>query len=233
MLIIGPCSIDENTAALAYNLNKNIPKGIDWYFKASIDKANRTKGNSYRGIGWKQGVKRLEDIKRRYNIKVTTDIHETTQLEDLDFLDMIQIPAFLCRQTDLLVKAAQRGHFLNIKKGQFISPDDIEHMVEKVAVYKKPIITERGSSFGYNYVVNDFGAFAEGCQDSSYISCFDASHSCNGRPERILSLVRAALAVGADAIFVEVYYDDKTPRSDPGGALPMSQVEELLCLMSS
>ncbi len=228
-LIAGPCVIEseDHVMWLAEILWALVGPYV---FKASFDKANRSSVSSYRGPGLKEGIRILGKV-REYGVPVLTDIHEPAQAEKVaKAADILQIPAFLCRQTDLLVAAGQTGRVVNIKKGQFVAPTDIARAAEKVASTgnHKIILTERGSSFGYNNLVVDMRGLAI-MASTGYPVVFDATHSVQlpgasgdtsgGEPQFIEPLARAATAVGIAGVFVEVHNDPKRALSDGANAL--------------
>jgi 2-dehydro-3-deoxyphosphooctonate aldolase (KDO 8-P synthase) len=228
-LIAGPCVIEseEHIHFLAREIAKVAGTFI---FKASFDKANRSSVNSYRGPGLKAGLRMLKGV-RDAGFTVLTDIHEPAQAaEAAEAVDILQIPAFLCRQTDLLVEAGRTGRVVNIKKGQFVSPHDIRLAAEKVASTgnERILLTERGSSFGYNNLVVDMRGLAI-MRDFGWPVVFDATHSVqlpgaagstsSGEPRFIEPLARAAVAAGADAVFVEVHEAPQRALSDGANAL--------------
>ncbi|HSM79952.1 MAG TPA: 3-deoxy-8-phosphooctulonate synthase [Bryobacteraceae bacterium] len=228
-LIAGPCVIEseEHVLFLAGEIAKIAGPFI---FKASFDKANRSSAASYRGPGLKEGLKALAAV-RKAGYPVLTDIHEPSQAGPAaEVADTLQIPAFLCRQTDLLVEAGRTGKAVNIKKGQFVAPHDIRHAAEKVASTgnEKIILTERGSSFGYNNLVVDMRGLAV-MREFGWPVVFDATHSVQtpggmghasgGQPQFIGPLARAAVAVGVDGVFVEVHENPERALSDGPNAL--------------
>jgi 2-dehydro-3-deoxyphosphooctonate aldolase (KDO 8-P synthase) len=228
-LIAGPCVIEseQHVQFLAREIGKIAGRYI---FKASFDKANRSSVNSYRGPGLTEGLRILKTV-RDAGIPVLTDIHDVSQAAPVaEVADILQIPAFLCRQTDLLVEAGRTGRIVNIKKGQFVAPHDIRNAVEKVASTgnNKILITERGSTFGYNNLVVDMRGIAI-MRDTGYPVVFDATHSVQlpgasgtasgGQPEFIEPLSCAAVAAGADAVFVEVHENPAKALSDGANAL--------------
>ncbi len=228
-LIAGPCVIENEGHALW--LAEVIWAVVGPYvFKASFDKANRSSVASYRGPGLKEGVRILKQV-QEYGLPVLTDIHEPSQAEIVaEAVDVLQIPAFLCRQTDLLLEAGKTGRAVNIKKGQFVSPGDIARAAEKVASTgnNKIILTERGSSFGYNNLIVDMRGLSIMAQ-TGYPVVFDATHSVqlpsaagsvsSGQPEFIEPLARAATAVGIAGVFVEVHQEPEKALSDGPNAL--------------
>jgi 2-dehydro-3-deoxyphosphooctonate aldolase (KDO 8-P synthase) len=240
--IAGPCVIEserhatkmaERLATVARDLR------IPYIFKASYDKANRTSLTSFRGLGLKQGLHILARIKERFHIPVLTDIHEASQARPAaEICDVIQIPAFLSRQTDLLVEAGRSRAAVNIKKGQFLSPWDARHAVEKVASTgnSRILITERGSSFGYNNLVVDMRGL-QVMHNWGYPVILDVTHSLQlpgaagkrsgGQPEFIETLARAGVAAGIDGIFMEVHDNPAHALSDGSNALPLSAFRSL------
>ena len=228
-LIAGPCVIEseEHVHFLAGEIRKIVGSFI---FKASFDKANRTGIESYRGPGLKEGVRILGGLAKE-GYPILTDIHEPNQAEPVaEAADILQIPAFLCRQTDLLLAAGQTGRIVNIKKGQFVSPYDIRNAADKVASTgnNKIVLTERGSSFGYNNLVVDMRGLAI-MREFGWPVVFDATHSVQlpggqgkvsgGQPQFIGTLARAAVAAGADGVFVEVHEAPERALSDGANAL--------------
>jgi 2-dehydro-3-deoxyphosphooctonate aldolase (KDO 8-P synthase) len=242
-LIAGPCVIESDAHALmmAEQLAATAARvGIPLIFKASYDKANRTSLTSFRGPGLEAGLKTLAAIKARTGLPILTDIHEPSQAAvAAEVADVLQIPAFLSRQTDLIVAAARTGRTVNLKKGQFLAPADMKHAIDKVTASgnSQVFVTERGTSFGYNNLVVDMRAFpmlhALGCP-----VVYDATHSLQlpgagdgvtaGQAEYIEPLAAAAVAVGVDGIFVEVHDDPSRAKSDAQNALPLSRLEPLL-----
>ncbi len=242
-IIAGPCVIeDENTtieiAAFLKALTDEL--AIPFIFKASFDKANRTSIQSYRGPGLTKGLKILSRIKTDLGIKLLSDVHEISQIDAAaQILDVLQIPAFLCRQTDMLITAARTGKPVNIKKGQFLAPWDMVHIVEKIRStgHSKIWLTERGATFGYNNLVVDF----RGIQTMQTTGCpviFDATHSVqlpggagqssDGQREYAPVLARAAVAAGADGIFLEVHPNPDKALCDGPNSLPLDQLRPLL-----
>jgi 2-dehydro-3-deoxyphosphooctonate aldolase (KDO 8-P synthase) len=237
VLIAGPCVIEseEHVRFLAAEIRKIAGPFI---FKASFDKANRSSVSSYRGPGPQEGLRILADL-RRDGYAVLTDIHETSQAEAAaEAADILQIPAFLCRQTDLLVAAGRTGRTVNIKKGQFVAPHDIQNAAEKVASTgnNNILLTERGSSFGYNNLVVDMRGL-QIMRDFGWPVIFDATHSVQipgglgnasgGQPQFIPVLARAAVAAGVDGVFVEVHEEPERALSDGPNALRLDQLGAL------
>jgi 2-dehydro-3-deoxyphosphooctonate aldolase (KDO 8-P synthase) len=236
-LIAGPCVIEseDHLNFLAESIARVEP---DFVFKASFDKANRSSVNSYRGPGFAEGMRMLLQLRRR-GYRVLTDVHEPWQVGPAaEACDILQIPAFLCRQTDLLLEAGRSGRVVNIKKGQFVSPWDIRLAAEKVASTgnNNIILTERGTSFGYNNLVVDMRGLVV-MRSFGWPVIFDATHSVQlpgaagqgsgGQPEFIEPLARAAVAVGVDGIFVEVHEAPERALSDGANALPLDQLAGL------
>jgi len=242
-LIAGPCVIEceahatmiaERLGALAEEL------GLPYIYKASYDKANRSSVNSYRGPGLKAGLKILAKIKKRTGLPILTDVHEISHVEPAaEVCDVLQVPAFLCRQTDLLVAVGRSGRVANLKKGQFLSPAEMANAAEKVATAgnEKIILTERGSSFGYQNLVVDMRSFPI-LRKLGYPVVFDVTHSVQlpggegkssgGQPEFIEPLARAGAAVGVDGIFLEVHDNPAKALSDGTNALPLDRCRPLL-----
>jgi 2-dehydro-3-deoxyphosphooctonate aldolase (KDO 8-P synthase) len=242
-LIAGPCVIENR--AMALHLAKSIKaicrrNGIPYIFKASYDKANRTSIKSFRGLGLKKGLAVLQEVKEKVGVPVLSDVHSLFEAtEAARVLDVIQIPAFLCRQTDLLVGAALTGKVVNVKKGQFMAPADMAHAVKKIeqAGNKRILLTERGSSFGYNNLVSDFRSIPI-MQQTRYPVIFDATHSVQqpgglgsasgGSSEYIPLLSRCAIAAGANALFLEVHTNPKKALSDGPNMIALNKLEKLL-----
>jgi 2-dehydro-3-deoxyphosphooctonate aldolase (KDO 8-P synthase) len=241
-LIAGPCVIEseQHVQFLASAISEIAARvGMPYIFKASFDKANRSSVSSYRGPGLTEGLRILKTVRDR-GIPVLTDIHEPSQAQPTaDVVDILQIPAFLCRQTDILVAAGRTGKVVNVKKGQFVAPQDIRLAAEKVASTgnNNVILTERGSSFGYNNLVVDMRGLAI-MRGFGYPVVFDATHSVQlpgasgtssgGQPEFIEPLSKAAVAVGVDAVFLEVHEAPERALSDGTNALRLEKLEPLL-----
>lgn len=241
-IIAGPCAA-ESQAILdetAQGLKEITEKlGINYIFKSSFDKANRSSIYSYRGPGMEKGLEMLQNVKDKFDLPIVTDIHTPDQAEPVSKVaDILQIPAFLCRQTDLLVAAAKTGKIVNIKKGQFLAPDQMGNLVKKVEECnnEQVLLTDRGSSFGYNNLVVDYRGIPI-MQRFGYPVVFDATHSvqlpgANGTSsggDRIFvpPLAKAAMAVGADALFFEVHPDPDNAKSDGPNMVPLDKAEEL------
>ena len=242
-VIAGSCVI-ENTAVMediaatlkdySEELNFNL------IFKASYDKANRTSVNSFRGPGIDKGLEILSGIKAKYNVPVLSDVHSANEIEKAAaVLDVIQIPAFLCRQTDILLEAAKTGKIINVKKGQFLAPWDTKFIAEKIrsAGNDKIILTERGVSFGYNNLVVDFRSLPV-MKETGALVVFDATHSVqlpggsgavsSGNREYVMPLARAAAAVGVDGLFFEVHTDPPQAMSDSANSVYLSSFKDNL-----
>jgi len=243
LIIAGPCVLEDFETAfyIAKFLKDLVSKfDFDYVFKASFDKANRTSLFSYRGPGLEKGISWLEEIKKKAGVKITTDVHETWQVKPVsEVVDIIQIPAFLCRQTDLVISASQTGKIINIKKGQFMSPWDMKYVLEKAQASNPPevMLTERGYSFGYRNLVVDFRSIPI-MKGFGVRVIFDATHSVQlpgggegkseGQREFVPYLIRAAVAVGADGIFMEVHPDPDKALCDGPNSLPLSELETIL-----
>ena len=241
--IAGPCVIESPAHVLNMAIAiKEIAARcrVPVVFKASFDKANRTSGSSFRGPGLEAGLAALDEVKVRTGLPILTDIHEPAQAAPVAAVaDVLQIPAFLSRQTDLLVAAARTGRVVNIKKGQFLSPADMRHAVAKVAAEGNAsiLVTERGVSFGYNNLVVDMRAFPM-LRALGYPVVFDVTHSLQlpgggdgmsgGLPEYIEPLASAGVAAGVDAVFMEVHDDPARAKSDGANALRLDLLEPLL-----
>lgn len=242
-LIAGPCVIEaeENAVQVARTVKDIAGRlGLDYYFKASFDKANRTSLSSYRGPGMEKGLEVLGRIKESLGVKICTDIHEPWQAEHVaEVADIIQIPAFLCRQTDLLVAAAETGKIINVKKAQFLAPWDMKNVVRKIeeSGNRNIMLCERGTSFGYNTLVVDMTSICE-MKKFGYPVVFDATHSVQkpggkgtstgGNREYVEPLAKAAVAAGADALFFEVHPDPDSALSDGPNMVRLDGFEQLL-----
>lgn len=250
VLIAGPCVIEsrDNVMRIAENLMQyQTDERIEFYFKASFDKANRTSLESFRGPGLHDGLKILEEVQKEFGYKLLTDVHESWQIEEVaDVVDVLQIPAFLCRQTDLLVKAAKSKAIVNVKKGQFMNPVDMEYSALKVLKtrgYDEPTyensekaglwLTERGSSFGYGNLVVDMRSLMIMREFAPVI--FDATHAVqmpggaggksSGKREFVAPLARAAAAVGVDGFFFETHFDPSIALSDGANMLKLEDLK--------
>lgn len=242
-LIAGPCAIeDETTVMTAAEGLKRVCEELEipLVFKGSFDKANRSSIFSPRGVGLEEGLQILEKVKAELDLPVVTDVHETTQCPVVgQVVDLIQIPAFLARQTDLLVAAAKTGKAVNVKKGQFMAPDDMRNVAAKLteAGNEKILFCERGTSFGYHTLVVDFTGLIE-MRKIGFPIVFDATHSVQkpggngtssgGNREYAAPLMNAALAVGVDAVFAEVHPDPSRAISDAENQIPLAEIREIL-----
>ena len=243
VLIAGPCVIESQIHALktAEKLKRvTSDANIPFIFKASYDKANRSSIDSFRGPGLIKGLNFLEKIKQELNVPVLSDVHTEEEIEPAaQVLDVLQIPAFLCRQTNMLVKAAKTGRAINVKKGQFMAPWDMKNVVDKLSQSgcKKILLTERGFMFGYNNLVVDMRSLTL-MRDLGYPVVFDATHSLQlpggqgkksgGQRELIPDLARGAVAVGCDVLFMETHPNPDKAKSDGPNMLKLSQLSELL-----
>ena len=244
-LIAGPCQIEsrEHAVFIAGKMVEITKKlGLPYIFKASFDKANRTSINSARGVGLEEGMRTFAEIRKLYpDLPILTDIHECAQCAVVaEYVDVLQIPAFLCRQTDLVVAAAKTGKVVNIKKGQFLAPWDVKNIVKKVedSGNHNICITERGTSFGYNTLVTDMRAFPQMAKDTGYPLIFDATHSVQqprglggttgGQREFAPVLARAAVAVGVAGVFIETHENPDKALSDGPNSIALADMERVL-----
>ena len=243
LLIAGPCVIESESHAVETALQvREIAKraGVQYLFKVSYDKANRTSGKSFRGPGLKDGLAVLRRVREQAQVPILTDIHEPSHAEPAaEVADVLQIPAFLSRQTDLIVAAAKTGRVVNIKKGQFLAPADMRHAIQKAvdAGNRKIIVTERGFSFGYNNLVVDMRAFPM-LRSLGYPVVYDVTHSLQlpgggdgvtaGQAEYIEPMASAGVAAGVDGVFMEVHQNPAAAKSDAQNALRLDQLEPLL-----
>ncbi len=242
VLIAGPCVVESRDMILSVAEKiKTITEklGIPYIFKSSYKKANRTSLDSFVTIGEEKALNILREVKETFDLPVITDIHtEQEAYLAAEYVDVLQIPAFLCRQTDLLVAAGKTGKAVNIKKGQFLAPEDMRHAAKKVesAGNKKIMLTERGTTFGYHNLVVDMRSLAI-MRSLGYPVVMDATHAVQmpsssnvtgGNPEFIPLLARAATAAGIDGLFLEVHPEPEKALSDAGSQLPLSQLEDLL-----
>jgi len=243
VLIGGPCVIESESIVM--NLAEKIKEitselGIPYIFKASFDKANRSSGKSFRGLGIEEGLRILKKVKDTYGLPIITDVHESNQIERVaEVVDILQIPAFLCRQTDLLVKAAESGRVINVKKGQFLAPWDVKNIIQKLeeSGADKILLTERGTSFGYNNLVVDYRSL-EIMKKYEYPVVFDATHSVQlpggngtasgGQREFVPALSKAAASVGVSALFMEIHHDPDNALSDGPNMVPLANLRDLL-----
>ncbi len=242
LVIGGPCVLESD--AINQHIGETLRDtcaelGLDFVFKASFDKANRSSVKSPRGPGIKSGLERLAKLRESLGVPVTTDVHDASQCQLVaQTVDMLQVPAFLCRQTDLLLAAADTGKPVNVKKGQFMSPAEMGHVVAKIREggCRMIMLTERGTTFGYNRLVNDFMGIGD-LMELEVPICFDATHSTQlpgaegdrtgGRPERAPLLAKAAVAAGVSAVFIECHPEPAKALSDASTMLPLSSVPGL------
>lgn len=242
-LLAGPCVIEGEEMAL--NIAEKIKKitdslGIPYVFKGSYRKANRSRVDSFTGIGDEKALKILRKVGETFGIPTVSDIHESHEAALVaDYVDILQIPAFLCRQTELLIAAAKTGRFVNIKKGQFLSPEAMQFAAQKVvdSGNNKVMLTERGTTFGYGDLVVDFRGIPT-MKQFGFPVVMDVTHSLQqpnqssgvtgGQPQLIETIAKAAIAVGADGLFIETHPDPKNAKSDGANMLPLDQLEGLL-----
>jgi 2-dehydro-3-deoxyphosphooctonate aldolase (KDO 8-P synthase) len=247
-LIAGPCIVEsqelcEEVAETLVNISREL--GITYIFKASYRKANRSRIDSFSGLGDRKALEIIGSIKEKYNIPVLTDIHSAPEAEiAAEYVDIIQIPAFLCRQTDLLIAAAKTGRIINIKKGQFLAPLSMKYAAQKVidSGNSNIILTERGSMFGYGDLVVDFRGIPE-MKSLGFPVVLDITHSLQqpnqekgvsgGRPELIETIARAGIAAGADGIFMETHPEPGKALSDGANMLQLDKAEQLLKNLSA
>ncbi len=248
VLIGGPCQIESEAHAMevAEELSGICRSlGIPLIYKSSYDKANRTSGNAQRGVGMEKGLAILAEVGRRFGVPTLTDVHDAAQCRAAaEAVDVIQIPAFLCRQTDLLIAAGETGAAVNVKKGQFLAPWDMKHVAAKIASTgnTRILLTERGTSFGYNTLVTDFRGLPEMAR-TGYPVVFDATHSVQqpggqggssgGQREYAPILARAALAVGCAAIFMETHPDPDRAPSDGPNMIPLAEMRAVLARLQA
>jgi len=246
--ILGPCVIESEkfVRRMAQKISKICDaENVSFIFKASYDKANRTSVKSFRGIGGREGCEILASIGRELNIPVTTDVHSPSEATMAgQFIDLLQIPAFLCRQTDLLQATAETGRTVNVKKGQFLAPWDVKNIAEKLEKFgaKQFLFTERGTTFGYNNLVADFRSLAW-IREAGYRVMFDATHSVqrpggagestSGDGELAPFLARAAMAAGCDGIFMEVHENPAAALSDGPNQLPLKNLPKVLRVLKA
>jgi 2-dehydro-3-deoxyphosphooctonate aldolase (KDO 8-P synthase) len=242
-LIAGPCVVESeqlqvDTAGRLKEITGRL--GIPFVFKSSFDKANRSSGRSFRGPGMEEGLRVLAEVKRQLGVPLLTDVHEYTPMDEVaDVVDVLQTPAFLCRQTDFIQNVARAGRPVNIKKGQFLSPWEMKNVVEKAfeTGNREILVCERGASFGYNNLVSDMRSLVV-MRDTGCPVVFDATHSVQlpggqgdrsgGQREFVPALARAAVAVGVSGLFMETHPDPENALSDGPNAWPLDRVEELL-----
>jgi 2-dehydro-3-deoxyphosphooctonate aldolase (KDO 8-P synthase) len=241
-LIAGPCVVENEKIIFtaAEQIQKIASKlAIQFIFKSSYKKANRTSLKSFSGVGDSEAIKILEKVKREFDVPLLTDVHSIEEISLVsDIADVLQIPAFLCRQTELLVAAGQTEKVVNVKKGQFLSPEDMKYAIQKIESTgnKKILLTERGSTFGYHNLVVDMRSLVI-MKEFGYPVIMDATHSVQmpgsggktgGQPKFIKPLAKAAAAIGIDALFLEVHPDPANALSDAESQLPLSELENLL-----
>ena len=245
-LIAGPCVIESEAMAMETSIKlKEITQrlGINFIYKSSYDKANRSSGDSFRGPGIEQGLRILQKVKAEVGVPVLTDVHENTPIDEVaDVVDVLQTPAFLCRQTDFIVRVASAGKAVNIKKGQFLAPWDMKNVVDKALSTgnQQIMVCERGASFGYNNLVSDMRSLAV-MRDTGCPVVFDATHSVQlpggqgtasgGQREFVPVLARAAVAAGISGVFMETHPDPSQALSDGPNAWPLDKMESLLRTM--
>jgi 2-dehydro-3-deoxyphosphooctonate aldolase (KDO 8-P synthase) len=242
-VIAGPCVIESKESALAHaaRLKEAADRvGVPYIFKSSFDKANRSSVRSYRGPGLQEGLEVLAEVKRKIGVPVLTDVHEKEQVGPAkEIIDILQIPAFLCRQTDFVIAVAESGKAVNVKKGQFLAPWDMANVAQKIRSTgnEKILLTERGVSFGYNNLVSDMRSLVV-MRELGYPVVFDATHSLQlpgglghasgGERKYIPHLARAGVAAGVDVLFMEVHEDPDHALSDGPNSLALADFEELL-----
>lgn len=243
-LLAGPCVIESEAVVLriAEKVKKITDKlNIPYVFKASYTKANRSSMNSFTGLGEEEGLRILQRVKDEFELNIVTDIHTPNEAKSVaEVADILQIPAFLCRQTDLLISAAETGKIVNVKKGQFLSPQEMGNVVSKIESTgnKKIMLTERGTFFGYNNLVVDFRGFME-MSEFGYPVIYDVTHSLQrpailgnvsgGQPEYVKQMAKAAMATGTiNGFFIETHDDIENAKSDAKAMLPLDQLESVL-----
>jgi len=243
VIIAGPCVIESLNSTIEHceQLKGILHKvGLPFIFKSSYDKANRTSINSFRGPGLTKGLEILETVKKKFNVSIISDVHSVIEIKEASqVLDILQIPAFLSRQTDLVVEAAKTGKTINIKKAQFMSPEEIKNVVLKVETTKNNniLITERGTSFGYNMLVNDFRSIPI-MAETGYPIVYDATHSVQrpggkgassgGDSKYVFALSKAAVAVGCNVLFLEVHENPEKALSDGSNMVKIKDLEDFL-----
>ena len=243
VLLSGPCALEgrDRVLRIAEGIKKITDKlGIPYVFKASYDKANRSSIESYRGPGLEDGLELLSEVKERFDLPLLSDVHTVEQAEIAgEVLDIVQVPAFLSRQTDLVVAAGETDKIVNVKKGQFLAPWDIDQVVKKIESTgnERIILTERGASFGYNNLVVDMRSIPR-MKETGYPVVFDATHSVQlpggqgnksgGEREYVPHLTRAACGAGIDALFMEVHDNPEVAKSDSSTMIPLDKLEDIL-----
>ena len=247
-LIAGPCVIESEQLALeTSNALKELTSrlGIPFIYKSSFDKANRSSGASFRGPGMEEGLRILQKVKDEVGVPVLTDVHEDTPIDEVaEVVDVLQTPAFLCRQTNFILRVAESGRPVNIKKGQFLAPGDMKNVIEKARSTgnQQIMVCERGVSFGYNNLVSDMRSLAI-MRESNCPVVFDATHSVQlpggqgtssgGQREHVPVLARAAVAAGISGLFMETHPDPANAMSDGPNAWPLQQMESLLAVLKN
>ncbi|MCK5002709.1 MAG: 3-deoxy-8-phosphooctulonate synthase [Gammaproteobacteria bacterium] len=245
-LIAGPCVIESEAMAMETSTKlKELTErlGINFIYKSSYDKANRSSGDSFRGPGIEEGLRILQKVKDEVGVPILTDVHENTPIDEVsDIVDVLQTPAFLCRQTDFILRVANSGKAVNIKKGQFLAPWDMKHVVDKARSTgnQQIMVCERGASFGYNNLVSDMRSLAV-MRETECPVVFDATHSVQlpggqgassgGQREHVPVLARAAVAAGVSGVFMETHPDPSKALSDGPNAWPLDKMESLLGTM--
>ena len=245
-LIAGPCVIESEAMAMETSSKlKEITErlGINFIYKSSYDKANRSSGDSFRGPGIEEGLRILQKVKEEVGVPILTDVHENTPIDEVaDIVDVLQTPAFLCRQTDFILRVANSGKAVNIKKGQFLAPWDMKHVVDKARSTgnQQIMVCERGASFGYNNLVSDMRSLAV-MRETECPVVFDATHSVQlpggqgassgGQREHVPVLARAAVAAGVSGVFMETHPNPAEALSDGPNAWPLGKMESLLSTM--
>jgi len=245
-IIAGPCVVEspEHVLMMAHEcLSRAKKAGLDFVFKASFDKANRSSIKSFRGLGIEAGLEALARVKKEVGVPILTDVHEISQVKRVaEVADVLQIPAFLCRQTDLILEAARSGRAVNVKKGQFLAPLDTKNIVDKAreAGCERLLLTERGASFGYNNLIVDMRSLPI-MRGFAVPVVFDVTHSLQlpgglghatgGQSEYIEPLARAGVACGVDAVFMEVHDNPQRALSDGPNALPLDRMQSLLNML--
>lgn len=241
-LISGPCVIESEKLCMEVaEVLKDLSEknNVQLIFKASYDKANRSSGNSYRGPGIEEGLRILSKVQKEFNIPIVTDVHTSEEaLKAGEICDMLQIPAFLCRQTDLILSASKTGKAISVKKGQFMAPWDMKNVIEKIRSEKNEniLLIDRGVSFGYNNLVSDMRGIPFMREDLERPVCYDATHSVQlpgkegqvsgGERQYVKTLARAALAAGADALFIETHPKPEEAKSDAATQLPLKELAQ-------
>jgi len=249
VLIAGPCAMESRDHAMEMShAIKEITDdlGIGFIYKSSFDKANRTSLNAPRGVGLSKAMDVFNEVRETYGCPILTDVHAADQCAPVaEAVDVLQIPAFLCRQTDLLVAAAETGRVVNVKKGQFLAPWDMKNVVAKIVGAGNPnvLVTERGASFGYNTLVTDFRGLPIMAQQTGKPIVFDATHSVQqpggqgttsgGQREFVPVLARAAIAVGVAAVFMETHQDPDNAPSDGPNMVPLHELRDLLATLKA